>query len=125
MTAATNLAIYDGKYNEEILKLAPRIDCLDGGYVMFVALSNRTTRLIGTASPYSRLSNLEYQTAQFGAFVDRVVIFRPVFNYLTCRKQLAAALKMVEQKPSEFVEIDKALEVSSPILKKLFEVTSI
>lgn len=122
MTTVTDLAIYDGKLTEELSKVAPKINCLNGGYLIFVVLSNRTTRLIGTGSPYARLSNLEYQTSQFGAFIERVVIFRPIYGYLMHRKQLASVLKAIEQKPGELGSLDKVFEVSEAFLRKLYEV---
>lgn len=120
MSHITHFAVYDGKFDKEISNIAPKVSSLNGGYLMLVALSNRTTRLIATVSPYVRLANLERQTAPFGAFIDRVVICRPIYGYLIYRKKLADALKSLEQKPGEFGSLDTVLEVSGPILSQLF-----
>jgi len=113
--------IYDGVLDDKILDIAPNCDALNGGYLIFIGLTNATSRLVGTATPYKRLLGLAKQFEQFGVSIERVVVTPCSTNYLPSRKRVATALEKSMGGRRELGHLDQVLEMAQPALGKLFE----
>jgi hypothetical protein len=121
MTEKIPGVIYDGDFNDDDLVMAaPRVRSIDGGYIIFIGLSNGSSRLIATSDPYRRLSMLSAQFGQFSVSIERTVVLGPVINYLLYRIKIANVLKANGQKSSELGEIGAILVIARPILEKIF-----
>jgi len=116
-----DVIIYDGVLDDKILDIAPNRDALNGGYLIFIGLTNATSRLVGTATPYKRLLGLAKQFEQFGVSIERVVVTPCSTNYLPSRQRVAAALEKSMGGRRELGHLDQVLEMAKPALRKLFE----
>jgi len=113
--------IYDGVLDDKILDIAPNVNAFDGGYILFVGLTNGSSRLVGTATPYKRLLGLAKQFEQFGVSIERVVVTPFSANYLPSRKRIATALEKSRDGKHELGQLDHVLEQAHPTLTRLFE----
>jgi len=116
-----DFVIYDGVLDDKILDIAPNLNAFDGGYIMFIGLTNATSRLVGTSTPYRRLMGLVRQFEQFGVSIERVVVTAPSANYLQGRQRIATALEKSTAGKGDLGQLDRVLEMVQPALSKLFE----